>query len=191
MLPIKRRYLQTAPDISFLELADFDHFNKTYSQVDPCRCPSCRGAGYHSSQELQGDPPMTGWVTVTEPCDRCIGHELCPGCMSPIALSFDPSGFSPPDTAPSNPTMTGVMYQWDYVRSDWATFQINVPTYLTFEDIMSGFPHNGFTCLVCGWTRDFVLTSPDYLEWDEVDWGEGEDDGDGWHQRPIPDEFQP
>lgn len=176
--------------------ANFDLFNEAYSKPDPCRCPSCKGAGFHSSQELQGDPPMTGWVTVSEPCDRCIGHELCPGCMSPIELSFDLSAFSSPETQHAlplqvfqlqSPPQSGWIYD-NRVETKWRTVTV-IPMRLDIEDIMSGIPHDGFTCLVCGWTRDFPLTSSDYPEWDGV-WSD-EDDGSGWYQRPIPDEFQP
>ena len=77
-------------------------FNEAYTPVND-GCDTCSCAGGFVSSELQGDPPMTGLVYYFEPCNDCIGQELCPGCLSPLSLSFDLSAFDYSDALGNMP----------------------------------------------------------------------------------------
>lgn len=46
-------------------------------------CGVCSGRGGTISGEMQGDPPMTGYIEWFEPCGDCIDKGLCPGCSRP------------------------------------------------------------------------------------------------------------
>lgn len=74
----------------YLDYADFAIFNATYGQPnDHVPCTDCRTTGGNWVTERIGDPPMTGYESFWEPCAACICNGVCPGCASPLALSFD------------------------------------------------------------------------------------------------------
>lgn len=74
-------------------VVNFAMFNAIYFPQGILRayCTECSGTGHISTTELQGDPPMTGWVTFSEPCNACIGGGACPNCASELEYSFDTS----------------------------------------------------------------------------------------------------
>lgn len=136
-LPMRNSYTNK-PWISQLTRVDFTEFNKVYALISD-GCDHCHSAGGFVSSELQGDPPMTGLVYFFEPCDSCIGQELCPGCLSPLSLSFDLSAFE------SVTTLHQSQYYPDTVWAD---------TTFSYEAALGNLPCEGFTCLVCGWQYD-------------------------------------
>lgn len=137
---------------TFIWRASFDNYNAHYhTHTDPANyagCLTCSKAGGFVTGEMQGDPPMTGYVEFFEPCDDCICNALCPGCMRPLELSFDLSAFSSTDNgAPEVYTDDhGNEYTIPYIASGARTFD--------YDDALSYMPFDGFTCLVCGWQYD-------------------------------------
>lgn len=112
-----------------LPLANFDIFNQTYSSEFWDCCPKCLGSGGFVGYEYQGDYPQGGMVDTFAVCEGCIGQELCPGCMQPLALSFDVSAFYAPDHYHS-PTSSS--WIWEY----------------SFEQALGDMPTDSFICLV-------------------------------------------
>lgn len=116
-----------------LPLANFDIFNRTYGPIPDC-CASCLGTSGWVGYEYQGDPPMGGMVNTFSTCETCIGSGLCPGCMQPLALSFDASAF--------------------YAASDNDLDIFYYRSYFTSNYALCLMPTNSFVCLVCGWQYD-------------------------------------
>ena len=121
-----------------LPLANFDIFNRTYGPIGDS-CPDCSGTSGYFTHEYQGDFPMGGMVMFFEPCPTCLGQELCPGCMQPLALSFDVSAFSTDEI----PTYT----------VSWSDKIYPLHLY-SYEDATGELPTNSFICLVCDWAYD-------------------------------------
>lgn len=138
----------------FLLPANFDAFNRAYTPIQD-GCARCSTASGFDSTELQGDENMTAQVHIFTPCPDCLGAELCPGCLSPLALSFDQSAM-PDVTMPNIP--------------DYETGTATYYTIDTYQYAIGAMPFEGFTCLVCGWQCD-----PDRFA-DQYD--EPYDDGD-------------
>lgn len=147
-----------------LPLANFDLFNEAYGEPAQDCCPDCIGKAGTITWEYQGDPPMGGMVTFFEACDSCIGQELCPGCMQPLALSFDVSAFEPQSYKLVNNHIAKAFIRYE-------------PSYLSFsyEDALSNMPTASFECLVCSWQYD-----PD-RHYDNDDYYEDEADHDFNH----------
>lgn len=140
--------------------ANFAIFNATYNSIDQTTCGTCKGAGGFISGEMQGDGYMTSWVETFEPCNECIGAELCPGCMQSLALSFDLSAFES--------------------KTEWIAY--HNPYYATnlgyllrtfdYADAICAMPFVGFTCLCCGWQYDPARHNDQYDEPDYYDDGD-------------------
>lgn len=128
---------------TFLFRANFDLLNAAYHDAaNHDTCSTCYAAGGFITSEYQGDPPMGGTVDFFAACDTCLGSELCPGCMQPLALSFDLSAFE-------------ATTEWvAYNNPHYATNMGYLKRTFDYEDAISKLPFEGFTCLVCGWQYD-------------------------------------
>lgn len=123
-----------------LPLANFDIFNATYSDLVGTDCATCSGSGGFVGYEYQGDPPMGGMVNTFTTCENCIGQELCPGCMQPLALSFDVSAFSEAENTTKYKMVIG-------------NNSVAWPMY-SYETVLCSMPTDSFICLVCDWQYD-------------------------------------
>lgn len=137
---------------SDLLLADFSIYGETYYGFGQDTCASCNGVGGHSSPRGNG----LGFTT----CLDCIDVDKCPGCLQPLALSFDQSAFGQHEYAltPIRLTMLQVLV-----------------TSFGYEDALAAMPFGGFTCLVCGWQydpqREIDADSDTYQAYDGYDEG--------------------
>jgi hypothetical protein len=144
--------------LSLLPLADFTIFNETYTPSTD-GCYTCNASGGFVGSEYQGDPPMDGMVNTFDVCNECIGDEKCPGCMQPLALSFDLSAFES---------------KTEWIAYDNPYYATNLGYLLRtfdYEDALEAMPFEGFVCSCCGWSYD-----PDRHYDNEPDYDDGDYD---------------
>lgn len=144
--------------MSTLPYANFGIFNRIYAPI-PDGCNTCHGTGGFIITAYQGDPPQGGLVYFFESCNDCIGSELCPGCMQPLALSFDLSAF---ESKVIHVNAQPERYLFAY---DTNTF--------SYEQTLQLIPFEGFTCICCGWQYDPNINGNDY---DKPDYDDGDYD---------------
>lgn len=162
MLPLHNNTIGTTNRFAMSELpyANFNVFNRTYAPIQD-GCYTCKASGGFISGEMQGDEHMIGWVESFESCNDCIGAELCPGCMQPLALSFDLSAFD-------------AKIEWiAYDNPYYATNLGYLSRTFDYEDAICAMPFVGFTCLCCGWQYDVERhndNEPEYYDDGDYDY---------------------
>jgi len=156
---------------SYLPYADFSIYNATYYDTrDRDSCSKCKGAGGSTYAEYQGDPPMGATVDFFEPCEQCIGAGLCPGCMQPLAYTFDLSAFG--EDQPIVKRTTGYYYASNsgirtiqvinppIIRADnyegqtYGIYEYDAYQLTADEALADIYLYSWFSCTVCGWAYD-------------------------------------
>ena len=165
--------------VSYLPLADFRIFNDTYNPApadDPRDCCSkCNGAGGSTYAEYQGDPPMGAVVDFFEQCEDCVCAGLCPGCMQPLAYTFDYSALG--EDTPIVKRATGWFYAansgvktieviqppalthrdgstYTYATQTYGVYEYNAYQFDAFDAMAMIYLYSWFNCSVCGWQYD-------------------------------------
>lgn len=155
---------------SYDHYANFSIYNQVYHiRNDNDVCAKCGGAGGSAYSEYTGDPPMGCVVDYFEPCDDCIGAGLCPGCMQPLAYTFDYSAFG--EDQPLTKRATGWYYPSNsgirtiqminppIIRNDgyegqaYGVYEYDAYT-LTADEAAADICRDWFSCSVCGWRYD-------------------------------------
>jgi hypothetical protein len=152
---------------SYLPHADFTILNDTYhTRSDHDCCATCNGRSGTVTTEWQGEPHYGAPVNFFDPCADCLGAGLCPGCMQPLALSFDQSA------------MPDYHYRVQHIErynTDQSTTVADHYTRDGYNDAISALPFEGFICLVCGWQYDADRFAPSEDDYDDYDDGYGDD----------------
>lgn len=170
------RAIQCA-NVSYLHYANFSIYNEVYHlRRDTDSCDECSGAAGTLTSEYQGDPPMGAVVTSLEYCS-CLCAGLCPGCMQPLAYTFDLSALGEDTPIVKRgvgffyPTNTGirVIDAIDMPNGQMrGEFEYNAYQFgeSNLIDVVTA---SWFSCACCGWAYDPDRHSDNYDDGDYYD----------------------